>query len=281
MMKWSNFKYLFSISQFFTGDLYNNGKGLKDKNNSHNYQYSKRIGKKCHESEIRSECETSNISHIKLCWLNVKPEKRNKCSTNTHTECREEKKSLIVGNIAVYSIRKKEESSSKTIEPISDINTIGSSDDDEYKEWNKEESYLKSWKIGEFEKYFWPTKLIVKPPRTECSKYKEPKYLKLCRKSFYLSDSLDVHIIIDSSKYSYRKKCKKTEIGFFLIEEWIIGKSKFLKEHRDTYHEKYRDKYQGSSHRRCSSLVGVKFEKFKCFSGNAFFAYLFSEFESL
>ena len=281
MMKGSDDKNFLPITEFFTRELDNNRQSFKNKNDSNNDENRKGIRKHCHESEIGSKRKTAYVSHIKFCRFYIEPEKGNQCSTNTDAESREKEKSLIIGDICVYAVTKKEQSSSKSIEPISDIDTICGCNNHKNKKRDKVYSELYSRNIRDCKSSFSPPKFIIKPPCPHKSKYKQPYHFKFCRKTFCLANTLDVHKVIYSTKKSHCKKSKETEIGFFLIPQGVIDKIKILKNNTNTYHEKNSSQYDSSSHSRSSNFVFMEFKKFKSLSKSSIFTNLFPEFKMI
>lgn len=104
MVKWSYFKYFFSFTKFLAGELYDNRKRFEYENNSYYDKYRYSICQECHKPEICSQSQWTDVSHEEFCGFNIEPQKRNECSTYTHTKSREEKESLIISDKPVYSI---------------------------------------------------------------------------------------------------------------------------------------------------------------------------------
>ena len=72
----------FLLSKFFTQKLYDNRYSIPYKYKRYDDKYEHGVCQHCHNSEVSSECETSYISEIKLCWLYVEPQEGDHYSNN-------------------------------------------------------------------------------------------------------------------------------------------------------------------------------------------------------
>gem|GEM_PF-2488902 len=87
MMKRSDFENFFPISKFFTCKLDYNRQSFKYKQSSNYKQDKNSICKHSHYSQICSEGQASDISHIKLSWFYIEPQKSYNCSDYCDTKC--------------------------------------------------------------------------------------------------------------------------------------------------------------------------------------------------
>lgn len=67
-------KYFFT-TKFFTRHLNNNRENLPDINRGNYDEHYKRIGHERHDGESSTESESASIAEIKLCRLDIEPEK--------------------------------------------------------------------------------------------------------------------------------------------------------------------------------------------------------------
>ena len=140
VVKWSDTKYLFSVPAFLRSDLDDDRDEFEPKWSTCDEEYDECIRHHCHDRERRSERERAEVSHDKFCWLNVPPEKSYKRTTDDKTESCQDRKTLIVADKCVECVVKKEESTSKSVEPIGDIHAICHRRDDQDEEWDIEDA---------------------------------------------------------------------------------------------------------------------------------------------
>lgn len=85
MMIWSDEKYFLAMTHFFASNLDNHRGDFPDIDEGNNDQDDKRIGHKGYHGESTAEPESTSISEIKLCRLDIEPEKCRKSSTDDNT----------------------------------------------------------------------------------------------------------------------------------------------------------------------------------------------------
>ncbi len=220
MVKWSDTKYFFPISELLTGHLENYGNRLDDKEASCYQKDNERIGHHRDDSKGSSERKWSEVAHIKFGRFYIEPQKGNKRSWYNHAERREDIEVFIVTNKCIDGIVEEEETSCKTIKSIGNIHTIRHAYDDENKEgyiYKRESDIAKKWNIHRMIPEF-----RIEPPGTHTSKKKKERHFDSSGKSFGSSDFSDIEIVIDTSDSANRKERKKWKEGFFSIPEGVF-----------------------------------------------------------
>lgn len=124
MVKWGNFKDLFSTTEFFGRDLNGGGKNFENVNSRDDDKNQDSIGHEGDYGEICPECEGSDIAHVEFSGLDIKPEKCNESSYDDETQCRQNHESTIVADECIHRIIKQKKSSSKPIKSVGDIDRI-------------------------------------------------------------------------------------------------------------------------------------------------------------
>ena len=194
-MKWCDTKYLFPITKFFTRHLDDDWESFEDKNTSRYEQDYERIGHRCHDDERRPEREWSDISHHEFRGFDIIPEESDEGSCDDETECREDKKSLMVADECIHRVVKKEESSCESIESICDIHRVRHRDDDEREEWHISPAERKVSEIGNTD--FLDSEFWVKPPRSYPREKHEKNHFHSSRKTLRTTDSTYIQIVIE------------------------------------------------------------------------------------
>lgn len=178
MVKRGDSEDFFPVSQFLGSELDDDGADLEDVDTGDNDEDDECIGHHGDDTEIGAECERADVSHIELGGLDIEPEESDEGSDDEHTDSRENKEALIVGNEGIDDIIKEEESASKTVETIGDIDCIGHGDDDEYEEGNIEESDLECPEEGDTESSM--TEFDIEPIGSESGKNGEENHFDSC-----------------------------------------------------------------------------------------------------
>lgn len=220
MMEWCNFKNLLAIPETLGGELDDDGADLEDVDTGDNDEDDECVSHHGDDTEIGAECERTDVPHIELGGLDIEPEESDEGSDDEHTDSREDEEALIVGNESVDDIVEEEESASKTVKTVGDIDRIGHSDDDEYEEGNIEKSNLKCPEERDAESGM--TEFDIEPICSESSKDSKENYFDSCREALGSPDSTYIEIIVYESDETDTRECEKGEVGLVSIPETVL-----------------------------------------------------------
>jgi len=220
MVKRGDSEDFFPVSQFLGSELDDDGADLEDVDTGDNDEDDECIGHHGDDTEIGAECERADVPHIEL-GLDIEPEESDEGSDDEHTDSREDEEALVVSNEGVDDIIKEEESASKTVETIGDIDRIGHSDDDEYEEGNIEESNLECPEERDAESSM--TEFDIEPIGSESGENSKENHFDSCRETLGSPDPSDIEIVVYESDESDTCEREESEIGFVSIPETVLN----------------------------------------------------------
>ena len=220
VVKRSDSEDFFPVSEFFGNNLNDNRTDFENIDSGDNKENRESIGHHRHDSEICAECKRTDIAHIEFSGFYIEPEKCDERSDDEHTNGRENKKTMDIGNKSIYDIIKEQKSASKSIESIGHINRICHSDDNENEKRDIENTKThvtekRKMKSGVPEFY-------IEPICSKSCEYHEKNHLYSCRKSFCSSDSANIHIIVHESDKTDYTESSKGEICFISVPETVF-----------------------------------------------------------
>lgn len=221
MMEWSDTKNLFAISKLLGGELDDDGADLEDVDTGNDDEDDECVGHHGDDTEIGAECERADVSHIELGGLDIEPEESNEGSDDEHTDSRENKEALIVGNESVDDIVEEEESASETVETIGDIDRIGHSNDDEYEEGNIKESNLECPEEGDTETGV--SEFDIEPVGSESGENHEEDHLESCRETLGSPNPTDIEIVVHETDEADTREREEGEVGLVSIPETVLN----------------------------------------------------------
>lgn len=284
VMEWGDSEDLFPIPELLGSELNDNRAYLEDIDSRNDKENRKRVGHHSHDTEIGPERERADIAHIELRWFYIEPQECDECSHDEHTDRREYEESVVICYECVYTIIKKQESSSEPIEPIGDIYRICHGDDDEYKERNIEHPETNIPKEREMKTGM--SEFDVEPVRSESCKYCQKHHLNPSRESLGSADSANIKVIIHETYDSDGRERKEREIGlisvpeaiFYLYSEYTLNiGSEEMNHDRKCHDREYGNQDNSSTHRRGPCFVLMKFSELGSFSHKCFFTNLFTK----
>ena len=278
-------KNFFPVSEFLGSELDDDRTDLEDIDSGDDDENRESVRHHCHDSEVGSECERTDIAHIELRGFYVEPEKCDERSDDEHADGREDEKTLRIGDESVHDIVEEEESSRESVESVRDIHGICHRDDDEDKEGNIENPETHFAEEGEVESGM--PEFHIEPVRSKSCKYREEYHLDPCGKSLRSSDSANIQIVVHEADESDRCERKECEISFVSIPETVFysDSEEILNIRREEVYDygecderEYGEEDDSRTHRGSSSLVFMKFRKLGRFPHKRFLANLLPEF---
>jgi hypothetical protein len=256
-------KYFFTMTKSLTRNLNNNRNNLPNIDKRYNHEHNQSISHQCHHRKPTSETESSGVSEIELCGLDIEPEKCSKSSRDNDANSREEKEIFVVGDKCVEKIILSKKPTSETVETVRDIHTIRHSGDNENTQSNIPPTYIdqsvarnSDTIMSEFGKR--TTKLQQKQNSRKSQHFHSSAH------SFFAAYIPYIEIIIYRTEYPHREERKKWEICLITIPEGIVEiKTKWsLDRISETTvaddHDSYDYQNHPSSHIRSALFVDVK-----------------------
>lgn len=88
MVEWGDPEDFFPVSELLRRELDDDRADLEDIDSGDDDENRERIGHHSHDSEVRTESERADITHIELGGFYIEPEKCDECSDDEHADRR-------------------------------------------------------------------------------------------------------------------------------------------------------------------------------------------------